>query len=201
MPFWWTFSERLRNLIFWRGLWTWPPWVICTPAFNHKLKKYWIYRGFFWNCFLRETSQEDGINKNWTMKKLLHGKMSLRNSPTDDEWNSKRPNNSLLWLATNLCLFFPCRNCAENFAFSLLRNIALVYFTYLQMADTSRLRGHPLKLRKDRSTLNLRNFTFSQRVVNMWNDLPAYFVTASPVKAFKKKLEAHLTNLPRRAPK
>ncbi len=32
--------------IFWRGLWTWPPWVTCAPAFNHKLKKFRIYRGF-----------------------------------------------------------------------------------------------------------------------------------------------------------
>ncbi len=68
------------------------------------------------------------------------------------------------------------------------------------MADTSRLRGHPLKLRKDRSRLDLRKFTFSQRVVNMWNDLPAEVVTASSVKMFKNKLEAHLKNLPRRSP-
>ncbi len=68
------------------------------------------------------------------------------------------------------------------------------------MADTSRLRGHPLKLRKDRSRLDLRKFTFSQRVVNMWHDLPAEVVTASSVKMFKNKLEAHLKNLPRRPP-
>ncbi len=61
---------------------------------------------------------------------------------------------------------------------------------FFQMVDTSRLRGHPLKLRKDRSRLDLRKFTFSQMVVNMWNDLPAEFVTASSVKAFKNKLEA-----------
>ncbi len=71
---------------------------------------------------------------------------------------------------------------------------------FFQMTDTSRLRGHPLKLRKDRSKLDLRKFTFSQRVVNMWNDLPAEVVTASSVKTFKNKLEAHLKNLPRRSP-
>ncbi len=60
------------------------------------------------------------------------------------------------------------------------------------MADTSRLRGHPLKLRKDRSRLDLRKFTFSQRVANIWNDLPAEVVTVSSVKTFKNKLEAHL---------
>ncbi len=68
------------------------------------------------------------------------------------------------------------------------------------MADTSRLRGHPLKLRKDRSRLDLRKFTFSHRIVNIWNDLPTEVVTASSVKAFKNKLEAHLKNLSRRSP-
>ncbi len=71
---------------------------------------------------------------------------------------------------------------------------------FFQMADSSRLREHSLKLRKDRSRFDLRKFTFSQRVVNMWNDLPAEVVTASWVKAFKNKLEAHLKNLPRRPP-
>ncbi len=71
---------------------------------------------------------------------------------------------------------------------------------FFQMADTSRLRGHPLKLRRDRSRLDLRKFTVSQRVVNMWNDLPAEVVTASSVKMFKNKLETHLKNLPRRSP-
>ncbi len=71
---------------------------------------------------------------------------------------------------------------------------------FFQMADISRLRGHPLKPRKDRSRLDLRKFTSSQRVVNMWNDLPTGVVSASAVKAFKNKLEAHLKNLPRRSP-
>ncbi len=71
---------------------------------------------------------------------------------------------------------------------------------FFQMADTSRLRAQPLKLRRDRSRLDLRKFTFSQIVVNMWNDLPAEVVTASSVKTFKNKHEAHLKNLPRRSP-
>ncbi len=71
---------------------------------------------------------------------------------------------------------------------------------FFQMAETSRLRGHPLKLRKDRSRLDLRKFTFSRMEVNMWNDLLAEVVTASSVKVFKNKLEPHLKNLPRRSP-
>ncbi len=33
---------------------------------------------------------------------------------------------------------------------------------FFQMADTSRLRGHPLKLRKDRSRLDLHKFSYLQ---------------------------------------
>ncbi len=68
---------------------------------------------------------------------------------------------------------------------------------FLQMADTSRLRGHSLKLKKERSRLDLRKFTFNQREVNMWNDLPADIVAAPTAKAFKKLLETHYKSLPR----
>ncbi len=68
---------------------------------------------------------------------------------------------------------------------------------FFQMAYTSRLRRHPLNLRKDRSRLDLRKYTFSQRVVNTWNNLPAEVFTASSVKMFKNKLEAHLKSLQR----
>ncbi len=56
---------------------------------------------------------------------------------------------------------------------------------FFQMADTSRLQGHPLKRRKDRSRLDLRKFTFSQRVLTMWNGLYADVVASSTVRAFK----------------
>ncbi len=36
-----------------------------------------------------------------------------------------------------------------------------------QMADTTRLRGHSLKLEKERMRFDQRKFTFSQRVVSM----------------------------------
>ncbi len=67
---------------------------------------------------------------------------------------------------------------------------------YFQMADTSKLRGYPLKLLKDRSRLDLRKFTFRQRVVNMCNDLPTDVVTATSVKTFKNNPDGHLKNIP-----
>ncbi len=53
-----------------------------------------------------------------------------------------------------------------------------------------------MKLRKERPRLDLHKFTFSQRVVNMWNDLPADIVTAPTAKVFKKLLEAHFKRHP-----
>ncbi len=49
---------------------------------------------------------------------------------------------------------------------------------FFRMADTSRLRGHQLKQRKNRLRFDLCKLTFSQRVVNMCNALPAEVVTA-----------------------
>ncbi len=67
---------------------------------------------------------------------------------------------------------------------------------FFQMADTSRIRGHSLKLREERPRLDLRKFTFSQRVVRTRNDLPADKVTAPTAKVFKKLLEAHCKRHP-----
>ncbi len=39
---------------FGRGLWTWSPWVICAPAFNHKSKTFCIHRGFSEIVFLKK---------------------------------------------------------------------------------------------------------------------------------------------------
>ncbi len=67
---------------------------------------------------------------------------------------------------------------------------------FFQVADNSRLQGHSLKLKKERSRLDLRRFIFSQRVVNMWNALSADIPTAPTTEAFKILLEAHFKNLP-----
>ncbi len=69
---------------------------------------------------------------------------------------------------------------------------------YLQMADTSTLQGNSLgKLKKVRTRIGQCKFTFSQREVYMWNDLPAGVLTALTEMAFENNLEAHLKNLPR----
>ena len=51
------------------------------------------------------------------------------------------------------------------------------------------LRGHQFKMAVQRSRTNVRSSFFSQRVVNTWNDLPSFVVSASSVNNFKNRLD------------
>ena len=53
------------------------------------------------------------------------------------------------------------------------------------------LRGHGMKLTKERARLDTRKFYFSQRVVNGWYRLPAIVVDAETVNAFKNAYDCH----------
>ena len=52
-------------------------------------------------------------------------------------------------------------------------------------------RGHSYKLQEKRSRLNVRANTFSNRVVDTWNNLPENVVNAPSVNAFKSRLNKH----------
>ena len=47
------------------------------------------------------------------------------------------------------------------------------------------------KIIKVRSRLDIRKVFFSQRVVNLWNGLPASVVEADSVNGFKNRLDAY----------
>ena len=61
-------------------------------------------------------------------------------------------------------------------------------FTTAQYRAT---RGHSYKLHKERSRLNLRAGTFSNRVINAWNKLPENVVNAPSLNALKSSLNRH----------
>jgi len=56
------------------------------------------------------------------------------------------------------------------------------------------LRGHELKLTKERSRLDIRKHSFSQRIVNSWNSLPASVVNAKSVNEFKNAYDRNYCN-------
>ena len=51
------------------------------------------------------------------------------------------------------------------------------------------LRGHTMKLSKQRTRLDVRKFSFSQRVVREWNKLSQDVVEAASVNQFKNRLD------------
>jgi len=57
------------------------------------------------------------------------------------------------------------------------------------------LRGHHMKMKVHRNTLQLRQCFFSQRVVNVWNKLPSSVVEASVVNVFKKRLDGWISDV------
>ncbi len=59
----------------------------------------------------------------------------------------------------------------------------------LKRSTNTRTRGHQLKLEKPACRRNTRLYTFSSRVVNPWNSLPASVVDAPDTKSFEKSLD------------
>jgi len=58
----------------------------------------------------------------------------------------------------------------------------------LIISDTHRTRGNDLRLQKSRLKYDMRKFYFTNGVVNQWNSLPNWVVTASNTKIFKNEL-------------
>ena len=58
--------------------------------------------------------------------------------------------------------------------------------------DSDRTRGHSLRVKKRRVKMIARQETFTQRVVNVWNDLPGKVVAAETVDKYKLELDGYL---------
>ena len=56
----------------------------------------------------------------------------------------------------------------------------------------SRTRGHEAALVKEQCRLDMRKYSFSQRVIHEWNKLPNYCVNASSVNMFKNRFDRYL---------
>jgi len=56
------------------------------------------------------------------------------------------------------------------------------------ISDTHKTRGNDLRLQKSHLKYDKRKFYFTNRVVDQWNSLPNWFVTANNTKVFKNEL-------------
>ena len=64
----------------------------------------------------------------------------------------------------------------------------------LKRDQSSRTRGHNLKLLKPTVRLDSRKYSFSVRVINDWNKLPSEVVMAESLNCFKNRLDKHWEN-------
>ena len=60
----------------------------------------------------------------------------------------------------------------------------------------SKIRGHRLKLPKDRAETTIKAHSFTHRIVNDWNSLPDQVISAPSVNVFKNRLDAHWNDHP-----
>ena len=60
---------------------------------------------------------------------------------------------------------------------------------FFEPTNIKYVRGHSFKFAKKRSKLDLRKFSYSQRIVNAWNRLPQNVVESVSVNAFKNSLD------------
>ena len=61
--------------------------------------------------------------------------------------------------------------------------------TFFQMSVSTRTRGHPYKLYKQRHSKRVRDSFFSQRVVNVWNFLPTSIVNFCSLNSFIRTIK------------
>ena len=63
-----------------------------------------------------------------------------------------------------------------------------------EIKESKITRGHNFTLVKKHSRLDVRQFSFSQRTINVWNKLSKECVHASVVNMFKNRIDKYLVN-------
>lgn len=66
------------------------------------------------------------------------------------------------------------------------------YTKFFDKAKYNNTRGHNFKLEKGRCRLDVRKYSFSQRVVSKWNALPAGVVAATSINNFKNRYDNYI---------
>ena len=68
----------------------------------------------------------------------------------------------------------------------------LILIFFFEIKESKITRGHNYTLVKKQSRLDVRKYSFSQRTINVWNNLSTDCVHASSVNMFKNKIDKYL---------
>ena len=68
----------------------------------------------------------------------------------------------------------------------------LILIFFFEIKESKITRGHNYTLVKKQSRLDVRKYSFSQRTINVWNNLLTDCVHASSVNMFKNKIDKYL---------
>jgi len=100
-------------------------------------------------------------------------------------------------VSLQLQLLYCCRQRRDLIeAFKILNGFMNVQIgTTFTLSTTQLTRGHPFKLFKNRSNLELRRHYFTNRVVNLWNSLPSHVVCSPTVNSFKLRLDNYWNSI------
>ena len=79
--------------------------------------------------------------------------------------------------------------------FKILNNIDKVQHEHIFPISRTATRGHNQKIYNKNSRTNIRKYSFSQRIVDMWNSLPKQVIETKTVNTFKSQLNNHWKNL------
>ena len=63
---------------------------------------------------------------------------------------------------------------------------------FFKLKEGSRTRGHTAALVKEQCRLDMRKYSFSQRVINEWNKLPNDCVNGNSENMFKNRIDRYL---------
>ena len=64
----------------------------------------------------------------------------------------------------------------------------------LSKSDYLKTRGNSMKLKTERSRYDLRKYSFTSRIVDLWNSLPDDIVISVSINGFKNKLDEYWRN-------
>jgi len=74
--------------------------------------------------------------------------------------------------------------------FKIVHGLSPIKFgTFFEIRQYDCTRGHSLKLHKSRVRTDLRQHFFTERIINVWNSLDEYIISATSVNSFKARLQ------------